>query len=703
MRVSALLLSLSLLGLAVFPGCGSSGDLGVSTAGVLELDPNTSVPVSAGQVAIGETVDLPVTITNVGNGPLDVTGVMLQYASGDLDDLGPAFQLVELPEFPYTLDKASGTTGTRQLIVIVRYTRQAVFASRVATLIVTSSSTRTPTASVPVVEEAPAAVGSITKSIDFGTVEKGAVEERDLQVKNTGTETLVCDQFALRGHPDFTLRVGDAAYPPSESTLQRAALSEPILVEPNKLVNVKLNFAPTTESAAQGELVLFCNDLEGSTKGHLATLVANQNVPCITVTPKALEFGGKIVGQKAELPVKVCSCGSAPLKIKGISLDPARTAADYSMNYVGAGGGVGPTGIDPSAPLVLNLDDCLSVTVEYVPDVVNPLDADKRPIPDQGVVVVSNDSFENAIEVPVSGIGLEGTCPVPIITIEEGEQVVPQTFLHLDSNQSYSPNGSIIGREWSVLTGPAGNVSSFIPTASFEKPVYEVNVAGAYTFQLGVRDEANKRSGEDGCEYTTYTVLVIPDEAIHVELTWTTVLDTNDQDTGEKNGADMDLHFGHPFATGPQSVNPDIDGDGVGDPWFDTTFDSFWHDPNPNWGAFDPEANDDPSLDRDDIDGWGPENLNLDVPEEGATYHIGVHYWNDWGFGESLATVRVYIYGELDVEVKDVPMQQYDMWYVGTIPWAAGEGATVLMEKDGAKVITPKYLNPAFLPPIDAN
>ena len=650
---------------------------------------------------MGSTADVTIAITNVGQGPLQITAIQLDYAAeGAVDDKGPAFSLVEPPSTPFEVLPIDSVEGTTRVELTVRYLRNTAFSPRVAILSVSTGSKRTPVASVLIQEESPAAVGSLTPEVvDFGTVEKGTVATRIVKVQNTGTDVLVCDAFKFRGHPDLTLHVDDDTYPVSEVSLEKTALSEPFSVGASQTKELKVTFAPTTESPAEGELTIYCNDLAGL-DGHVAVLLANQNVPCIEVTPGRVEFGGKIIGQKATYPVKMCSCGGATLRIKNVSL-ALTSAPDYSVGYAPAG--LGPTGFEPDAPIALEINECITVDVEYVPDVVNPLDADNKPIPDVGTLLVDNDSFDSTVEIQITGIGLEGTCPVPVITIQEGEQVVPQTTLHLDSTQSYSPNGSVTKQEWDVILAPEGNVQGFIPDQTFDKPIFTANLAGLYRFQLGVRDEANKRSGEDGCDFATYDVLVIPDEAIHVELVWTTPGDPLTDDEGEGAGADLDLHFAHPFATGPLSPNPDIDGDTVGDPWFDTDFDTFWYNGNPNWGAFSPEADDDPSLDRDDIDGWGPENLNLNVPEEASTYHIGVHYWNDYGFGVSIATVRVYIYGTLDVEVKDVALNERDMWYVGVIPWVAGTGKTQLYEDAGAKRITPGYLNPAFVPGFNSN
>jgi len=339
----------------------------------------------------------------------------------------------------------------------------------------------------------------------------------------------------------------------------------------------------------------------------------------------------------------------------------------------------------------LGPNETVTVEVLYFPSTVSPLDADNQPILDTGILQIENNSFEGVVEVPLSGAGVEVDCPVAIVTVEEGEQVVPQTVLHLKGDQSYSPGGlSIKDYEWSVTEAPEGNASIFIPSASFDNPVYEVNIAGSYTFCLNVRDDVNA----DACELSCITVLVIPDEAIHVELIWSTAADEDAEDTGEGNGTDMDLHFAHPFASGP-----DIDGDGSPDPWFDEDFDCFWFNTEPNWGTFTPDVDDDPGLDRDDIDGWGPENLNINIPEN-VVYRIGVHYWNDYDFGDSLATIRIYVYGELVEEVADVLLQEHDFWNFGEINWTPGQVTTTVHTDDqGAYFITPNYQNSKFLAP----
>lgn len=122
--------------------------------------------------------------------------------------------------------------------------------------------------------------------------------------------------------------------------------------------------------------------------------------------------------------------------------------------------------------------------------------------------------------------------------------------------------------------------------------------------------------------------------------------------------------------------------------------DAFWFTPRPNWGTLDPLANDDPSLDRDDTDGAGPENLNLANGQNGAAYVIGVHYWSDHGLGESTATVRIYVDGLL-IDERSQVMMNLNLWHVGQFDWSSGV-FTPKVDAEGAHHVMDQYEHPNF-------
>ena len=413
-------------------------------------------------------------------------------------------------------------------------------------------------------------------------------------------------------------------------------------------------------------------------------LVSGEVVPeassCLAVNPEAVNFGEAGHGGISARPLEISSCGEAPLEIHDISIaEGSSPKFDLDLESLG---------VKPSVeePLVMPAGKTVYLNVLFAGGDKNPwqVDAEGNLILDEGTVVISSNSPDLEKLVPLSGLGPHCCCPTGVIKCEEGDEVIPQTVLHLHGDESYADCGEIVEWEWEV-DQPAGSQSVFVPSNTAPNTSFEANVAGVYTFYLRVYDEFDGPT----CFPASYEVVVIPDEALHIELLWHTPEDPDETDTGPEAGSDLDLHFLHPWAAGP-----DLDGDGAPDGWFDIPFDCFWFNSHPNWGSYDPSPGDDPGLDRDDTDGAGPENINLDTPEN-MIYRVGVHYWNDYGYEASYATVRVYIYAQLVFEVADVQLFDLDMWEVATIEWPLGE-VHVVADDIGQYKITPNYVNPFF-------
>jgi len=111
-----------------------------------------------------------------------------------------------------------------------------------------------------------------------------------------------------------------------------------------------------------------------------------------------------------------------------------------------------------------------------------------------------------------------------------------------------------------------------------------------------------------------------------------------------------------------------------GGTFFDCTLDCHFGNPSPEWG----NANDwvdNPFLDVDDVDGYGPEHINISEPAAG-TFKYVVHYYSDQdpnGFTNSVetnATVEVYSFGLLLKTFGPVHLDQTNRnWDVFTIDW----------------------------------
>jgi len=252
-------------------------------------------------------------------------------------------------------------------------------------------------------------------------------------------------------------------------------------------------------------------------------------------------------------------------------------------------------------------------------------------------------------------VNVPGGCPTAVITVAtvvEGGQIGPQTVLRLSGEESLSAVGEVAQYEWTVIQ-PAGSTSVFMPTSSSPEVMFEANVVGEYVFKLYVRDS----TGQKSCVASIYTVLVVPVAGIRIELTWDTPGDADQTDTGrdrfgEPTGSDVDLHFLHPLAEGKV---------------FHATYDAFTFNESPDWGVVGPTNN--PKVVRVDDDGAGPEVVVLESPESDAAYTVAAHYWNEWGFGPSRVTVRIYIDGVMTYEESGIELVNEELWEIATIAW----------------------------------
>ena len=131
----------------------------------------------------------------------------------------------------------------------------------------------------------------------------------------------------------------------------------------------------------------------------------------------------------------------------------------------------------------------------------------------------------------------------------------------------------------------------------------------------------------------TGTPPALEDTGLHVRLEWST------------NATDVDLHLLGPNGT-----------------LWSCERDCNFSNSTPSWG--DPLSDlDDPHLDLDDVDGYGPENINVQTPAPGV-YTVVIHYWDDHGGATPLATVHALSYGEVVATVGPEPLNQVGaVWY----------------------------------------
>ena len=416
------------------------------------------------------------------------------------------------------------------------------------------------------------------------------------------------------------------------------------------------------------------NEMDGSSRASDSAIPDLEGSPCIAVAPGSLHFGGKAPGTTTSLPLKIQSCADSPLEVSQVvlSLD-SQPAFGLDLEAL-------PTVPSDESPLVLAPGESVTVHVTYLEQCLEPPDDVDGPSPTPGAVVIHSNAPEAETIVPLEIAGVASIMPVAVIECQEGNQVVPGTVLHLIGDGSYiqcNEEGTITKWEWAVEQ-PKGSSAKFEPSNSVADPTFRVDVAGTYAFYLVVYDENNTPC----CFPTEYEVVAKPTADIHIELFWHTPGDADETDEGPEAGSDLDLHLQHPFGNGY-----DLDGDGEPECWMDVDVNCFWFNLNPDWGEPGPEN--DPEMLLDDTDGAGPEVISFDNPEDMA-YLVGVHYWNDHGFGDSWATVRVFVHGELAAQAEQVQLTDLDMWTAFRIDWPTGE-VTLVTDNAGGYDIQSEF------------
>jgi hypothetical protein len=256
--------------------------------------------------------------------------------------------------------------------------------------------------------------------------------------------------------------------------------------------------------------------------------------------------------------------------------------------------------------------------------------------------ITINDAAETNDTGDTSDAADSSTCPTARLASDAGASMIvaPGASVELDASLSTAVDGSIESYQWSVIDFPhASDLPHLEPelmTRANGTATFVANAVGSYVVDLGVVDSA----GNESCNTARAEVTVAADTDIFVELVWDT---PGDNDQTDDDGTDMDLHYRHP------------DGD-----WGLEPLDIFWHNLTADWGD-DGDRQNDPEMILVAEEG-GPESIEHNSPQA-LRYAVGIYYYDDFGYGASEATVRIYLDGMLAHEVSAVSLAGADTFY----------------------------------------
>ena len=249
--------------------------------------------------------------------------------------------------------------------------------------------------------------------------------------------------------------------------------------------------------------------------------------------------------------------------------------------------------------------------------------------------IASNDPDEPAVSVTLVGNG-GGDFQYPVAVIDAPATAQPRDTVTLDGTGSYDPNGfEPLTYQWTLIDAPAGSAGDLQSPTNLDRAYLQTDLAGDYTVALQVTNSVGLLSVP-----AQHVIEVLPAEALHVELTWAS------------GGADFDLHL--------------LNGSGI---LFDSPSDCNYCNQHPDWGL-PVDGSDDPTLVLDDISGYGPEEITIEDPAS-DTYSVKVHYFTENGDGDVVATVNVWVFGELALTTSRV-MGRNDVWDAAQVTFPDG-------------------------------
>lgn len=238
--------------------------------------------------------------------------------------------------------------------------------------------------------------------------------------------------------------------------------------------------------------------------------------------------------------------------------------------------------------------------------------------------------------------------PVAPIAVIEPIQSGPASNLYIfevDGRESYDPNfvdpngSGIYEYEWSIESTPAGAIATIDGWGVAD---FVTDTPGNYGIGLRVRDI----NDFVWSERTVRNLHAFPVSGLAATLTWST--DVND----------IDLH-----------LLEDTAGGGL----FDDELDCHFQNLRPDWPPMD-SPDGDPSLNHDEVDGIGPETVEMAVPTIGEQYRVLIHYFSDDGFADSDAMVRLFVNGQ-EVAEMERNLLANQVWDVGIFDWTGASGS----------------------------
>ncbi|NOX37050.1 MAG: choice-of-anchor D domain-containing protein [Calditrichaeota bacterium] len=349
---------------------------GNGTGGLLELATNT---LDFGNTYVGDSTDLELTLTNVGNAALTINGM-------DIITTGKNAFYLQGVTTPFTIDIGAQKTVT------VRF-RPNQTGSFSATLIINSDDVYQSQHNVSLAGKGVAAdidLSGVTE-IDFGGVYVGYSVKQNLLVKNTGDANLIIHQVVI---PDTAFRLINPTLP--------------IEIAPGQSAQLEFQFTPETLDRYETIMQIYSNDPD-TEENPVSVLLKGQGVdrsPAeLVLSQNEQNFGEVNIGLTSE-PWELTLINNSSvydLRLDSITINEPAFYFESDVSF--------PYRLDPGSSITLN--------VYFKPDTTRNY---------YGILTIYSNASNSPTQVNLSGVGIfnVGSLSISTTTVNFGQVYLQQ-------------------------------------------------------------------------------------------------------------------------------------------------------------------------------------------------------------------------------------------------------------------------------------
>jgi hypothetical protein len=614
-------------------------------------------------VYIGQSETQEVAIKNIGTADFDLTKLEIVYALKDnsIQPESDEFTILDAPALPYKLK------GKEEIKIQVKYSPTAAVKYSEIALKVHNTVTQNPKIVEIFVSELKPQISVSPSTIVFAGAEVGSENEKSVLIKNIGTANLIINKNDIVLAAASTVTI----IPFEDSAIENNTNTEDIVLCPygiddnncQKVFQFKVKYVATTADERNGSIRIASNSLTGET---IIPIITSSTECVLSMYPQesVIDLGSRRIDNTYSKVLVLKNSGQANCNLSNIEL----TQNDGSVFEI--------TEL-PNFPKVITPAERVNFKVNFTPTA-------EQSYTGKFVITGSDLTWEDGKkEFSVIGNGRIAMGPIAVCNPDyfevepaiDNERIPVNSIIMLDGSGSYDTNGGNLSFLWSKVSGPEGSTTR-PQTPTQNKSKYFVDVTGSHKLKLTVTNDDGET---DSCEVEAVGLSA---NALHIELFWDAANDvdlhlrTPDGDDGDWF-TDKDCYFGNCTTGSPGAGAPCQDDTtcllmGGGSCVNGTCTGGEARPDGLEWGQ--PGREDNPRLDRDDMSGTGPENINLLAPwDSGDKYYtVGVDFYQS-NSGATNATVRVYCNGDIQYSGTQNLEDSKWWWYAANIKWV-GDG-----------------------------